>query len=100
MGDAPYLALLVDLAAEESALDAVVAAIDDDRAAVATAATGWDVRDTIDHLAGAEALAAAAITAPGSFAGLLGARRGPRDEARPWADVLDRWRAERRREGE
>lgn len=96
--------LLTDLAAEYGALDHVVDGVDAARASAATAAAGWDVRDTIAHLAGAEALAASAITEPDAFAERLGAlraeagaRRADTGAARGWDEVLDRWRLERGR---
>ena len=52
MADAPgYAALLDDLDAEETELDAVVAELTGDAWSTATPAAGWDVRDTIAHLA-------------------------------------------------
>jgi len=94
-----YSALLDDLAAEEAVLDEVVGGLDEGSAAVATAAAGWDVRDTIEHLAGAEALAAIAIAIaePDAFAERLGAPREEAGAARSWSEALDRWRAERAR---
>ena len=68
MADAPgYAALLDDLDAEESALDAVVAELTGDAWLTATPAVGWDVRDTIAHLAAAEDLASLALGDPAAF---------------------------------
>jgi uncharacterized protein (TIGR03084 family) len=103
-----YTALVDDLAAEEGALDAVVAAVDDTGATTPTAAEGWDVRATIEHLAGAEALAAAALTEPDALAGAaltepdafadrLAALVEAAGEPQTWADIRARWRVERAR---
>jgi uncharacterized protein (TIGR03084 family) len=50
-------ALVGDLAAEQLELQAVVAAIDADRWLAPTPAWGWDVRDTIAHLADTDEMA-------------------------------------------
>lgn len=70
---ADYEALLADLEAEEAALDAVVAELDADAWRTPTAAIGWDVRDTIAHLAVSEELATTALTDPEAFAVRLAA---------------------------
>jgi uncharacterized protein (TIGR03084 family) len=57
-----YPGLLGDLAAEEASLDRVVADLDAGGWATATPADGWDVRDSVAHLAFTEDLARAALT--------------------------------------
>ena len=60
-------ALCADLAAEHAALDAVVAGLDDAGWSTATPAEGWDVRDTIGHLAYFDGAAVLAATDPAGF---------------------------------
>jgi uncharacterized protein (TIGR03084 family) len=106
-GAVDYAGLVGDLEAEEATLDAVVAGLDAAGWATATPAAGWDVRDTVAHLATAEELAAAALTDPDGFAtrlaGMLEHLRAT-DEAmtargreRPGIEVLGWWRRERGR---
>ncbi|GMU80050.1 MAG: hypothetical protein AMXMBFR46_28380 [Acidimicrobiia bacterium] len=100
-----YPGLVSDLAAEEAALDGVVAALDGEAWATATAAAGWDVRDTIAHLATAEELAGLALTDPEAFTARLTALLSHLDAAeaamtargreRSGPDVLAWWRTER-----
>lgn len=102
-----YPGLLADLAAEEADLDAVVAGIDDAQWATATPAAGWDVQDSIAHLAVSEELAATALADPDTFdkrlASMLEDLGGTEDSmlregrARSGPDVLTWWRAERER---
>jgi uncharacterized protein (TIGR03084 family) len=63
-----YPGLLADLAAEEAALDRVVADLDEAGWATPTPAEGWDVRDSVAHLAFTEDLARAALTDEDEFA--------------------------------
>lgn len=68
MADSPgYAGLIADLEAEESELDAVLVDATDEQWATATPAAGWDVRDTVGHLASAEELAALALADPAAF---------------------------------
>jgi uncharacterized protein (TIGR03084 family) len=108
MADAPgYAALLDDLAAEEATLDAVVGAIVDDGWRAPTPAAGWDVRDTIAHLATAEDLASLALGDPAAFDAELtrlvadldvtGDELTERGRALEGAAVLDWWRTARGR---
>ncbi|HXY91576.1 MAG TPA: TIGR03084 family metal-binding protein [Acidimicrobiia bacterium] len=102
-----YPGLLADLDAEETELDAIVAGIDDDAWLAPTPAAGWDVRDSIAHLAYSEELAATALSDPEAFqerlramlADLRATEEGMLREgrARPGHEVLGWWRAERRR---
>ncbi|HSO97191.1 MAG TPA: TIGR03084 family metal-binding protein [Acidimicrobiia bacterium] len=62
-----YPGLLADLAAEEAALDAVVANLTELRWAIPTPAAGWDVRDSVAHLAYSEDLARMAMKDPDEF---------------------------------
>ena len=64
---ADYAALLADLEAEEAALDDDVAGLDDVGWRTPTPAAGWDVRDSIAHLAVAEELASLALTDAPAF---------------------------------
>jgi uncharacterized protein (TIGR03084 family) len=99
-----YPGLLADLAAEEAALDRVVADLDEAGWATPTPAEGWDVRDSVAHLAFTEDLARAALTdkeefarrrqalidAPDASEVLVGAGRSMTGRA-----VLEWWRDER-----
>ena len=67
-----YEALCADLEAEEAALDALVAGLADDAWATKTPADGWDVRDSIGHLALSEDLARLSATDPDAFTTELG----------------------------
>jgi uncharacterized protein (TIGR03084 family) len=60
--------VVADLAAEHEALDAVVAALTPDQWSTATPAQGWDVRDSISHLAYFDDKAVLALTDPVAFA--------------------------------
>jgi uncharacterized protein (TIGR03084 family) len=100
-----YPALLGDLAAEEADLDALVGGIDDRAWLTATPAAGWDVRDSVAHLAFSEGLAATALSDPEAFADrltrmlqdLAGTERAMLAEGRSRTptEVLAWWRAER-----
>ena len=61
------MALLADLAAEQAALDSVVAPLDDQQLRAATLADGWDIADTISHLAGFDEAATLSLTDPDAF---------------------------------
>jgi uncharacterized protein (TIGR03084 family) len=63
----PYAALLVDLAAEVAALGAVVAQLDDTGLGRPTPAAGWDVADTLSHLAAFDDHAVRAVSDPDGF---------------------------------
>ncbi len=62
-----FVALLADLTAEQEALEAVVAALDDQQLRAPTPADGWDIADTISHLAGFDEAATLALTNPEGF---------------------------------
>jgi uncharacterized protein (TIGR03084 family) len=66
-----YAGLIADLEAEEAELDAVLVDATDAQWATPTPAAGWDVRDTVGHLASAEELAGLALTDPAAFGGEL-----------------------------
>jgi len=68
---AAYEGLLDDLEAEQGALDGMVAPLDDAGWRTPTPAAGWDVRDTIAHLAVSEELATTALTDADAFASQL-----------------------------
>lgn len=65
-------ALLDDLAAESDDLDGRVAALDDAGWSTPTPAEGWDVRDTVNHLAATDEDALLALTDRPGFDALLG----------------------------
>lgn len=102
---ADYEALLADLEAEEAALDGVVAELDAEAWRTPTPAIGWDVRDTIAHLAVAEELATTALTDAEAFAARLAelvediaateAALTQRGRAMSGAAVLTWWRTAR-----
>ena len=81
--------LLDDLAAESADLDARVAPLDEAGWTTPTPATGWDVRDTVNHLAATDADALLAATDAAGFAALLG-RLGVEGEAYVERLVADR----------
>ena len=99
-----YRGLLADLAAEEAELDAVVAGIDGGAWLTPTPAEGWDVRDSIAHLAYSEELAATTLVEPDTFAERLAAMLADlaatertmlaAGRARPGPEVLRWWRDE------
>jgi len=98
-----YPGLLADLVAEEDALDRVVADLDPPGWATPTPAAGWDVRDSIAHLASSEDLARTAMHDPAAFlvrrdevlaAGDSDALLG-QGRAMPGPAVLAWWRAAR-----
>jgi uncharacterized protein (TIGR03084 family) len=72
MADA-YSDLLDDLADEQASLDAAVEALDESGWRTPTPAAGWDVRDSIAHLAVSEDLASTAATDADAFAAKLDA---------------------------
>lgn len=92
--------ICTDLAAEHAALDAVVASLDSDGWATPTAADGWDIRDTIFHLAYFDNAARAAIANPDEFKQM--ATRvdttaiDRQAKERSGADLLTAWRSWRR----
>jgi uncharacterized protein (TIGR03084 family) len=105
----PYSDLLDDLADEQASLDAAVEALDEDGWRTPTPAAGWDVRDSIAHLAVSEDLAStAAIDADAFTAKLdelvaalaaspseLDARLVGEGRSRSGRDVLEWWRTSR-----
>ncbi|MGY1792434.1 TIGR03084 family metal-binding protein [Geodermatophilus sp. SYSU D00525] len=106
MSGAPLLQALVDdLEAESADLDARVAPLDDDAWLTSTPATGWDVRDTVNHLRFFDRDALLAVTDPAGFTALVaGLGDGAGDyverltregRADPPAEVLAAWRSGR-----
>jgi uncharacterized protein (TIGR03084 family) len=63
----PYAHLLEDLAAEQAALDAVLARMTDAQWDLPSHAPGWLVRDQVTHLGHVDEIAARAITDPVGF---------------------------------
>ena len=100
-----------DVAAEQHALDAVVAPLSDDQWRLRTPAVPWTIADQIGHLTYFDGVAATAVVAPADFAGARDAlyaaaldRPGAADEltlgpSRAMAPpaVLAAWRANRGR---
>lgn len=103
----PLGELRADLAAEQAALDAVVADLPPPAWERSTPSEGWAVRDQIAHLAYFDEAAALAITDPEGFAREVAAavadvagyeaRYLARGRALAPADLLAWWRAARRR---
>jgi uncharacterized protein (TIGR03084 family) len=79
-----YPGLLADLAAESAALDRVVADLDEAAWSTPTPAEGWDVRDSVAHLAFTDDLARAALTDEDDF----GRRRQTLTDAPDPTEVL------------
>lgn len=101
-------ALLDDLAAESADLDARVAPLDDKGWTTPTPAAGWDVRDTVNHLAATDDDALLALTDRAGFDALLGRllaggaeehveRLVAERRSLSGAEVLTAWRAGRDR---
>lgn len=98
-------ALVADLEAESRDLDARVCDLDEAGWRTPTPAPGWDVRDSINHLAATDADAWLAATDPDRFAERLGtaAAEGPgyverlveERRHRPGSQVLADWRSGR-----
>ncbi len=86
-------ALALDLAAEQVALDDLVAGLDDALWRRATPAAGWDVADQIAHLAYFDGAAATAITDPADFAHSLATLAGAAIEDDLDEVTLGPWRA-------
>ncbi|MFA5884616.1 MAG: TIGR03084 family metal-binding protein [Acidimicrobiia bacterium] len=95
MSAVDHPALVADLADEEDALDRIVDGLDPAGWAAPTVAAGWDVRATVAHLAGAEALAATALTEPDAFADRLAGMRSAGVDVLQADAVLARWHVER-----
>ena len=97
--------LVDDLAAEHSALDQIVAELDEPAWNTPTPAAGWTVRDQIGHLTYFDGAAARAVTDPAAFAAerdayVAGSNNAISEaEARvrglPGSAVLAEWRAGR-----
>ena len=98
-------ALLDDLAAESADLDARVADLDDAAWRTPTPAAGWDVHDTISHLAATDADALLALQGPDAFSAVRErvTRYGDghvdrvveQGRGEPPAELLTRWRSGR-----
>jgi uncharacterized protein (TIGR03084 family) len=112
VSDDAYVALLDDLDAEESSLDATVADLDERDWSTPTPAEGWTVRDSIAHLAATEMWATLSLTDPDGFraelAGIAADAERRADEVRtglmfrrppPGIDTLTWWRDNRTRAG-
>lgn len=91
-----------DLDSEHAALDAVVADLDEEQWQGATAAEGWDVKDTIVHLIQADMAARLAVNDPDAFAAAKDDIAGGDGldyfgsaEGKTGAEVLAWWRDER-----
>lgn len=104
-GSALLEQLVGDFEAECADLDARVAPLEAAAWRTPTPAVGWDIRDTVNHLAFFDADARLAVTDPGAFTALVqratagGAdyveRRTLEGRALAPAEVLDRWRSGR-----
>ena len=105
--DPRLLAVLADLEAETTALDGLVAGLDETGWRLATPAEGWDVATTVAHLAWTDEVAVTAATdtagweallqqAAADPAGLVDGAALSGGKAAP-EPLLDRWRAARAR---
>jgi uncharacterized protein (TIGR03084 family) len=102
--------LVDDLIAEQAALDALVAGINEDQWSAATPAAGWSVRDQIAHLAFFDEVARASLAASAeqSFRGLLrevqvrhpAGLTGSPGAGTTGVEVLSWWRTARQAEGD
>ena len=97
-------ALLADLAAEHAALDDRVAGLTEQQWRTATPAEGWDVADTISHLAYFDGTAVLALTDEPAFrshveelfaSGLDSGRDTAAGRGGTGAELLEAWRAGR-----
>jgi uncharacterized protein (TIGR03084 family) len=95
-------ALCADLAAEQAALDALVAPLDERQWDLPTPAEGWSVRDTIAHLANGDESGRRTVVDPDAFQAARAISRDVRERAylararaMPGAAVLAWWRASR-----
>lgn len=96
-------ALLDEVTAESDALDARVADLADEEWATPTPAEGWDIRDSIGHLAFFDDMARLALTDEAAFAAQVeamasGAAGRPDEElsrSHSPSELLARWRAGR-----
>jgi uncharacterized protein (TIGR03084 family) len=110
--DTPTAAsIAADLAAEQAALDEIVAPLDDDQWELATPSPRWAVRDQIGHLAFFDGTAALSITDPEGFVehraafmqAVMSDRSGSDDvtlgetRAMTPAELLGHWRTNRSR---
>lgn len=95
-----------DLEAEHTALDAIVADLDEAGWTTDTPAEGWDVKETIVHLIQADMAASLAVTDADGFqaakaemmsGGAVGLDWFVSSEGKTGAEVLELWRAERTR---
>ncbi len=91
----PYQELLDDLAAEQAALDAVLARMTDAQWDLPSHAPGWLVRDQVTHLAHTDETATLAITDPAAFRADAVAARAAVDRGTYEARYLARGRAMR-----
>jgi uncharacterized protein (TIGR03084 family) len=72
--------LVADLAAEQRALDVVVAPLDAGGLRIATPAEGWDIVDELSHLAGFDEAATTALVDPDGFTADLERRLAEGDD--------------------
>ncbi len=93
----PYDELLDDLAAEQAALDAVLARMTDAQWDLPSHAPGWLVRDQVTHLAHTDETATLAITDPTAFRADAVAARAAVDRGTYEARYLARGRSIPRR---
>lgn len=101
-----YEALLGDLAAEQGALASVVAPLNAGELRTPTMADGWDIVDTLSHLAGFDEAATLSLTDPDAFVAdlerMMAAGEDPvagytaRGRAMAPVDVASWWRDGRR----
>lgn len=94
-----------DLAAEQGALDAVLAGLSEQQWAAPTPAEGWDVRDSVSHLTFFDGTAGVAVADPEAFAAhaaeLMAGTAGTPDvdlgRSLTSAGLYERWGVGRRR---
>jgi uncharacterized protein (TIGR03084 family) len=93
--DAPYPALLADLAAEHATVDDLLARAPAERWRTPTPAAGWDVADSMWHLLTAERAALVSLAEDQDWLAEHPRHEiGPRPEVEP-AELLVQWRAAR-----
>src|SRR5215471_17671048 len=97
-----YLELIADLADEHAGLDDVVAPLSEAEWSMPTPAEGWNIRDSVLHLALTDHVAALAAADPPGFEAYRQARHSGTNEfeanrSMPAVELMAKWRTNRSR---